>query len=63
MLASHGQVCMWQTSVEGLQGVEYLDSLQNKQRLTQNDPSVRFTGEVDRIYLQTPNRLEVCHTL
>lgn len=54
---------MWQTSVEGLQGVEYLDSLQNKQRLTQNDPSVRFTGEVDRIYLQTPNRLEVCHTL
>ena len=53
---------MWlceQARVDGLHGVEYLDSLQDKKRLSQNDASVRFEAEVDRIYLQTPHALEV----
>ncbi|EIE25671.1 galactose mutarotase-like protein [Coccomyxa subellipsoidea C-169] len=45
--------------VDGLSGVDYLDSLQDKRRLTENGASVRFGGEVDRIYLATPSRLEV----
>ncbi|CAL8469848.1 g9390 [Coccomyxa elongata] len=45
--------------VDGLQGVDYLDSLQEKERFTENGASVHFSGEVDRIYLATPGRLEV----
>ncbi len=45
--------------MDGLSGVDYLDSLQDKRRLTENGASVRFGGEVDRIYLATPSRLEV----
>ena len=47
--------------MDGLLGGEYLDSLQDKKRLSQNDASVRFEAEVDRIYLQTPDVLEVRH--
>ena len=46
--------------MDGLQGLTYMDSLQDKKRLPQNDASVRFAGEVDRIYLSTPDTLEVC---
>ncbi|KAK9916170.1 hypothetical protein WJX75_009639 [Coccomyxa subellipsoidea] len=45
--------------VDGLQGVDYLGSLADKRRLTENGAYVRFSGEVDRIYLATPSRLEV----
>ena len=45
--------------MEGLQGAEYMDSLQDRKRLPQNDASVCFAGEVDRIYLSTPDTLEV----
>lgn len=53
---------MWlakQARVDGLHGVEYMDSLQDKKRLSQDDAYVRFEAEVDRIYLQTPDMLEV----
>ena len=46
--------------MDGLHGLDYLDSLQDKKRLSQDDASVRFEAEVDRIYLQTPDALEVC---
>lgn len=49
--------------MDGLRGVDYLDSLQNRTRLTENEASVRFSEEVDRIYMATPNRLEVRHSL
>lgn len=50
--------------MDGLQGVDYLDSLADKRRLKENGASVRFSGEVDRIYLATPSRLEVpCYLL
>lgn len=59
-------VCMLlmlaQVRVDGLQGVGYLDSLQDKKRFTEDGASVRFSGEVDRIYLATPDRLEVIHS-
>ena len=43
----------------GLKGVEYMDSLQDKKRLTEGGDSITFTDELDRIYLQTPDVLEV----
>lgn len=43
----------------GLKGVEYMDSLQDKKRLTESGDSIAFTDELDRIYLQTPDVLEV----
>jgi glucose-6-phosphate 1-epimerase len=42
-----------QVSVEGLAGTEYLDKTDNFRRTTQNDPSITFTGETDRPYLNT----------
>jgi D-hexose-6-phosphate mutarotase len=49
----------WQVRVDGLQGTTYMDSLQDKKQLPQKEASVRFAGEVDRIYLSTPDTLEV----
>ena len=46
-------------SVTGLNGVEYLDSLEGRQRKTESDEGVRFTGEVDRIYINTPQAVEI----
>lgn len=43
----------------GLKGVEYMDSLQDKKRLKEGGDSITFTDELDRIYLQTPDVLEV----
>jgi len=45
--------------VVGLKGVEYMDSLQDKKRLRESGESISFTDELDRIYLQTPDVLEV----
>ena len=43
----------------GLKGVEYMDSLQDKKRLRERGESIPFTDELDRIYLDTPDVLEV----
>lgn len=49
-----------QAHVVGLKGVEYMDSLQDKKRLTEQGDSITFSEELDRIYLSTPDTLEVC---
>jgi glucose-6-phosphate 1-epimerase len=46
-------------SVAGLKGVDYLDSLEGKQRKTETPDAIRFTGEVDRIYVNTPHTVEI----
>lgn len=48
-----------QVSVAGLQGVEYLDSLDGRARKLETDDAIRFTGEVDRVYLNTPHATEI----
>lgn len=40
-------------SVEGLAGLEYLDKTDNFRRKTQEDPTLTFTAETDRPYLNT----------
>jgi glucose-6-phosphate 1-epimerase len=42
-----------QTTVEGLHNVTYLDKVGEVQTRQQTDPLVRFTGETDRVYLDT----------
>lgn len=48
-----------QVRVAGLQGVEYLDSLDGRARKLEMENAIRFTGEVDRVYLNTPHAVEI----
>ena len=45
--------------VVGLQGVDYLDSLDGHQRKTETPDAIRFAGEVDRTYLNTSHAVEI----
>lgn len=47
-----------QTTVNGLEGCDYLDKVRDFERDRQQGP-VSFRGEVDRIYLGTPATLEI----
>jgi D-hexose-6-phosphate mutarotase len=42
-----------QIAVEGLRGAEYLDKPDGNRRKTEHESAIRFTGETDRIYLNT----------
>lgn len=46
-------------SVGGLNGNDYLDSLQNRLKMTETHPCITFDAEVDRIYLNTPDILSI----
>jgi D-hexose-6-phosphate mutarotase len=48
-----------QVSVVGLQGVEYLDSLEGRIRKQEMSDAIRFTGEVDRLYINTSHAVEI----
>ncbi|MBE0510000.1 MAG: D-hexose-6-phosphate mutarotase [Chromatiales bacterium] len=47
-----------QCHVAGLEGCDYIDKVAGMARASQQGP-VRFAGEVDRIYLDTPARCEI----
>ena len=47
------------TSVEGLRGVRYLDKVAGGEERTEEREEVTFGGEVDRVYLEAPDRLRV----
>jgi glucose-6-phosphate 1-epimerase len=47
-----------QVSIEGLDGLRYIDTLQNWEECVQS-ADLQFVGETDRIYLNTPNHLSV----
>jgi len=48
-----------QVSVIGLQGVEYLDSLEGRMRKQEMNDAIRFTSEVDRVYVNAPHAVEI----
>jgi len=48
-----------QTSVAGLYGIDYLDNAQGRVQSRDVDEAVVFPGEVDRIYLNTPDSLKI----
>lgn len=45
--------------IEGLETLNYLDSLQNKQRYTEQGDALTFEAEVDRVYLSTPTKIAI----
>lgn len=45
--------------IRNMQNLSYLDSLQNRVAKTESESIVKFNGEVDRIYLNTPDTIEV----
>lgn len=47
------------TTVTGLEGVEYLDAVQNFARKIEQEKSIRFTAETDRVYFNTPHTTEI----
>lgn len=48
-----------QVSVVGLQGVDYLDSLEGRVRKQEMSDAIRFTGEVDRLYINTAHAVQI----
>ncbi|MBA0708480.1 hypothetical protein Golax_023591, partial [Gossypium laxum] len=45
--------------VEGLETLDYLDNLLNKQRFTEQGDAITFEAEVDKIYLSTPTKIAI----
>ena len=45
--------------VVGLQGVDYLDSLEGHRRKTEASDAIHFTGEVDRTFINTRHRVDI----
>ena len=45
--------------VEGLKGTKYLDSLKKREKFDETGDAVTFAEEVDRIYLATPDALQI----
>eukprot|EP00250_Pteridium_aquilinum_P017523 c23671_g1_i1 orf=519-1490(-) len=45
--------------IEGLETLDYLDNLQNRERFTEQGDALTFENEVDRIYLNTPTTIAI----
>jgi glucose-6-phosphate 1-epimerase len=48
-----------QASVAGLTGIKFLDSANGEVELVDDQPCVRFPGEVDRVYLNSPRTVHL----
>ena len=51
-----------QTSVIGLSGLKYLDNMKGRQQGTDEQQSISISGEIDRIYVQAPDSIQVRHS-
>lgn len=45
--------------IEGLETLDYLDNLSQKERFTEQGDAITFESEVDRVYLSSPNIIAV----
>ncbi|KAJ3676880.1 hypothetical protein LUZ60_002604 [Juncus effusus] len=45
--------------VEGLETLDYLDNLQERDRFTEQGDAITFEAELDRIYLETPKKVAI----
>ncbi|KAL2321451.1 hypothetical protein Fmac_025830 [Flemingia macrophylla] len=43
--------------IEGLETLDYLDNLKNKERFTEQGDAITFESEVDKVYLSTPTKI------
>ncbi|KAJ7568313.1 hypothetical protein O6H91_01G080900 [Diphasiastrum complanatum] len=45
--------------IEGLETLDYMDNLEQKERFTEQGDAITFDAEVDRFYLSTPTKLAI----
>ncbi|GFQ06497.1 putative glucose-6-phosphate 1-epimerase, partial [Phtheirospermum japonicum] len=45
--------------VEGLETLDYFDSLSQRERYTEQADAITFDGEIDRVYLSTPTKIAI----
>lgn len=45
--------------IEGLETLDYLDNLKDKERFTEQGDAITFESEVDKVYLSTPNKIAI----
>ncbi|KAL5699410.1 glucose-6-phosphate 1-epimerase [Ranunculus cassubicifolius] len=45
--------------VEGLETIDYLDNLQDRERCTEQGDAITFESEVDKIYVSTPTKIAI----
>ncbi|OIW16967.1 hypothetical protein TanjilG_32834 [Lupinus angustifolius] len=45
--------------IEGLETLDYLDNLKNKERFTEQGDAITFESEVDKVYLSTPTKIAI----
>ncbi|GFZ07911.1 Galactose mutarotase-like superfamily protein [Actinidia rufa] len=45
--------------IEGLETLDYLDNLQDRQRFTEQGDAITFESEVDKIYVSTPTKIAI----
>ncbi|XP_043709985.1 putative glucose-6-phosphate 1-epimerase [Telopea speciosissima] len=45
--------------VEGLETLDYLDNLRDRERFTEQGDAITFEGEVDKVYVSTPTKIAI----
>ncbi|RDX60091.1 hypothetical protein CR513_61801, partial [Mucuna pruriens] len=45
--------------IEGLETLDYLDNLKNKERFTEQGDAITFESEVEKVYLSTPTKIAI----
>ncbi|CAN0843481.1 Putative glucose-6-phosphate 1-epimerase [Linum grandiflorum] len=45
--------------IEGLETLDYLDNLRNRDRVTEQGDAITFESEVDKVYLSTPTKIAI----
>ncbi|KAB1214470.1 putative glucose-6-phosphate 1-epimerase [Morella rubra] len=45
--------------VEGVETLDYLDNLKNRERFTEQGDAITFESEVDKLYLSTPTKIAI----
>ncbi|KAK1578701.1 hypothetical protein Q3G72_032496 [Acer saccharum] len=45
--------------VEGLETLDYLDNMKDKERFTEQGDAITFESEVDKVYLSTPTKIAI----
>ncbi|XP_027925445.1 putative glucose-6-phosphate 1-epimerase [Vigna unguiculata] len=45
--------------IEGLETLDYFDNLMNRSRFTEQADALTFDGEIDRVYLHSPNKIAI----
>ncbi|XP_028795665.1 putative glucose-6-phosphate 1-epimerase [Neltuma alba] len=50
---------VWDVRVEGFETYDYLDNLKNRERFTEQGNALTFEEEVDRVYLDIPQKIAI----